>query len=310
MQPDLLRSSGRAARCDRLHLRQHRATEGLSEAVAQRVTAAPRATRLRCAGVWRVECTADTIPWIVATVPPQHMYGMETRASCCRCMAAWPCMRAAPLFPADIAPALDEVARAARAGQHAAAFAHARRIRAAVSADGTDHFRDGAARWRAGAAVEAQLGGQLLEMFGSTETCVIACAAHGRTDDAWHTVRPASSCSRARDGTLGQRTVVRRTPILLQDFVELRGERPVHRARPQQRHDRSRRQARLARRPHAATARDRGVRDAVVFQPTAAIRRDDSASRRAGRRARLHCAADSRAAGCRRRSRLSCRARC
>ena len=75
-------------------------------------------------------------------------------------------------------------------------------------------------------------------------------------------------------------------PVLLQDIVELRGDGQFHRARPQHGHDRSRRQARLARRSHAPPARDRRRARCGGVSAATGCGRNDPSRRRAGRRAR------------------------
>ena len=77
--------------------------------------------------------TDGTIPAIVATVPPQHMYGMEL-SILLPLIGGMAVHAGRPLFPADIALALGELPRAARARQHTGAPARARRIAAAVPA--------------------------------------------------------------------------------------------------------------------------------------------------------------------------------
>ena len=114
------------------------------------------------------------------------------------------------------------------------------------------------------AAVEARLGGRLLEMFGSTETCVIACrrTANG---GAWR-VHEGVELHPRDDGTL----VIAPwfvEPILLQDIVELRGDGEfVVRGRSSDMIEVAGKRASLADLTQRLLAVE-GVRDAVLFQP-------------------------------------------
>lgn len=120
---------------------------------------------------------------VVATVPPQHMYGLETTVLL-PLLAGAAIHAGRPLFAADVARALDEVPeprvlvttpvhlRALVASTQALP-----RIAAMVSA--TAPLPRELAQ-----AAEARFGAPMQEVFGSTETCVIA---HRRTAqaDAW-----------------------------------------------------------------------------------------------------------------------------
>ena len=155
--------------------------------------------------------------WILATVPPQHMYGMEL--SVLLPLAADMAVHAGrPLFPADIASALAELPRPR------VLVSTPVHLRAIVGADQKFPEVDVIVSATApldrplAAAVEAKLGGELVEMFGSTETCVFASRLTAR-EEQW----------RLYDGVLLQPrddgTLVNAPwfvePVLLQDMVEL-----------------------------------------------------------------------------------------
>lgn len=133
------------------------------------------------------------VPWILATVPPQHMYGMEMSVLL-PLLAGMGIHAAHPLYPADIAAALQEL-RAPRV--LVSTPVHLR----ALLESGVDLPALGAvvsataplARELA-EAVERRFATTLLEFFGSTETCVIASRRTAR-EFAWRhypgvTLRP------------------------------------------------------------------------------------------------------------------------
>ena len=156
---------------------------------------------------------------LVATVPPQHMYGLELSV-------LLPLRSGAaihgdqPFFPADIALAL-EAAPAPRAlvttPVHLRALMRARTnlppLQAIVSATAP---LDAALA----AEAEARFAAPVIEVFGSTETCVIA---HRRTtqDECWQLYR-GIELQPQPDGTLVHAAHFA-APTLLQDIVELRG---------------------------------------------------------------------------------------
>lgn len=162
----------------------------------------------------------DDPVWILATVPPQHMYGMELSVLL-PLIGNMAVHSGKPLFPADIAAALAELPEPrilASTPVHLRAivessqsFPHASLIVSATAP---------LSRELAG-AVEAKLGGRMLEMFGSTETCVIASrlTAH---EEAWHayagiSLEPLDETTRVHAPWFAQ-------SVLLQDRVELRGD--------------------------------------------------------------------------------------
>ena len=179
------------------------------------------------------QCNADAIrealkedvrgltPWIVATVPPQHMYGMEL--SVLLPLAGGMAVHAGrPLFPADIAEALNEVPEPrvlVSTPVHLRAIVDSSQAfpPVAVVVCATAPLDQALAR-----AVEQKLGATLLEMFGSTETCVFATrlTAHERR---WR-LYPGVALTPQADGTLVNAPWFA-APNLLQDIVELEGQR-------------------------------------------------------------------------------------
>jgi acyl-coenzyme A synthetase/AMP-(fatty) acid ligase len=214
-----------------------------------------------------------TVPAIVATVPPQHMYGMEL-SILLPLIGGMAVHAGRPLFPADIALALGELP--------APRVLVSTPLHLRTLVESSQPFPETALIVCAtapldrelAAAVEARLGGRLLEMFGSTETCVIACrrTANG---DAWHAHEGVQLHPRS-DGTLVTAPWFVE-PILLQDIVELRGDDEfVVRGRSSDMIEVAGKRASLADLTQRLLAVE-GVRDAVLFQPqpdsVAAIRR-------------------------------------
>jgi acyl-coenzyme A synthetase/AMP-(fatty) acid ligase len=126
------------------------------------------------AAIRRVLNLAATDPaWLLATVPPQHMYGMELSVLL-PLMGGMAVHSGRPLFPADIALALEELPTPrvlVSTPVHLRTLVESSqpfpKVGAIISA--TAPLDQALAR-----AVESTLGGTMLEMFGSTETCVFA----------------------------------------------------------------------------------------------------------------------------------------
>jgi acyl-coenzyme A synthetase/AMP-(fatty) acid ligase len=206
---------------------------------------------------------ASRIPAIVATVPPQHMYGMELSVLL-PLIGGMSVHAGRPLFPADIALALEELP------PPRVLVSTPLHLRALV--ESSQSFPDAALIVSAtapldrelAAAVEARLGGQLLEMFGSTETCVLACRRTA-TEDAW-CAYDGVELQPLADGTLATAPWFVE-PMLLQDVVELRGDgRFSVRGRSSDMIEVAGKRASLADLTRRLLAID-GVRDAVLFQP-------------------------------------------
>ena len=204
-----------------------------------------------------------TVPAIVATVPPQHMYGMEL-SILLPLIGGMAVHAGRPLFPADIALALGELP--------APRVLVSTPLHLRTLVESSQPFPATALIVSAtapldrelAAAVEARLGGRLLEMFGSTETCVIACrrTANG---DAWRAHEGVAMHPRS-DGTLVTAPWFVE-PILLQDIVELRGDGEfIVRGRSSDMVEVAGKRASLADLTQRLLAVE-GVRDAVLFQP-------------------------------------------
>ncbi len=154
---------------------------------------------------------------VVATVPAQHMYGMELSVLL-PLFGPFAVHSAKPLFPADIARALAAVPAPrvlVTTPVHLRALlrepVELPALAAIVSATATSPAD-------LAALAEARLAAPLVEMFGSTETCVIA---HRRTatESAWRLHRGVELRPQP-DGTLVAGGHLSRS-VQLQDLVEL-----------------------------------------------------------------------------------------
>ena len=160
---------------------------------------------------------AEPAPNIVATVPPQHMYGLELSVLLpLRSAAA--IHSGQPFFPADIAQALREVPAPrllVTTPVHLRAL-----LREAPDLPPLDAIVCATAPLDAQLArtAEARYGTRLIEVFGSTETCVIASrrTAHA---SAW-SLYDGISLQPQPDGTLVEAAHFA-APTPLQDIVEL-----------------------------------------------------------------------------------------
>ncbi len=156
-------------------------------------------------------------PWILATVPSQHMYGIET-AVLLPLLADMGLHAAHPLFPADIATALAELPEPRIL---VTTPVHLRALLesdidlppVAVVVSATAPLAPEVAR-----RVEQRYGTALVEFFGSTETCVIASrrSAH---EVAWRpypgvSLRPVEACTEVNAPWFA-------APTLLQDALEV-----------------------------------------------------------------------------------------
>lgn len=154
---------------------------------------------------------------IVATVPAQHMYGMETSVLL-PLLGGVPIHRGRPFFPADIAAALAQI-DAPRV--LVTTPVHLRALMAsgitipplAAIVSATAPLLVELAR-----AAEAASGGRVLELFGSTETCVIGHRLTAQ-QDSW-LAHPGVQIQPRPDGALIQAEWLS-APVLLQDLIEL-----------------------------------------------------------------------------------------
>ena len=158
-----------------------------------------------------------TAPQILATVPPQHMYGLELSVLLpLRSSAA--IQASQPLFPADIATALaalPEPRVLVTTPFHLHALLESGVALAPLAAIVTATAPLSA---ELAAAAESRYATVVLELFGSTETCVIA-QRRTALDDAW-SLYDGIETHPQPDGTL----VTARhfsEPTLLQDIIEL-----------------------------------------------------------------------------------------
>jgi acyl-coenzyme A synthetase/AMP-(fatty) acid ligase len=154
---------------------------------------------------------------VVATVPPQHMYGLEF--SVLLPLLGRAAVHAGrPFFAADIAAALDglpEPRVLVTTPVHLRALVDSNQALPAFSGivSATAPLAPELAR-----AAEARFGAPVQEVFGSTETCVIA---HRRTsrEDAW-TPYPGVTLHPQPDGTRIEAPQLAE-PVVLADLVEL-----------------------------------------------------------------------------------------
>lgn len=213
------------------------------------------------------ECLApaygDARPWIVATVPPQHMYGLET-SIILPLLSDMAVHAGRPLFPADIAAALAEVPEPrvlVTTPVHMRAIAASGQAfpRTALVVSATAPLDVDLAQ-----TIERQLDTTVLEMFGSTETCVIA-SRRTSSEREWHLYPGVTLAPDAEGTSVNAPWFV--APMRLQDLIELRAnDRFTIYGRNADMIEVAGKRASLADLTRRVLA-IRGVRDAVVFQP-------------------------------------------
>jgi len=120
-------------------------------------------------------------PWIVATVPPQHMYGLETSVLL-PLLEGFGVHCGRPLLPADVAMALSEVPAprvlvSTPVHLRALVDSPTRYPEVSIVVSATAPLPPELAT-----RIEQRLGAALIEFFGSTETCVIATRSTALTD--------------------------------------------------------------------------------------------------------------------------------
>ncbi len=203
--------------------------------------------------------------WAVATVPPQHMYGMEMSVLL-PLVGDMAVHAGRPLFPADIAAALAEIPRPR------VLISTPVHLRAIVGSDQQFPEVDVIVSATApldqplAAAVTAKLGGELVEMFGSTETCVFASRFTAR-EEQWR-IYDGVRLEPRDDGTLVHAPWFVE-PVLLQDIVELQpNNRFVVRGRSSDMIEVAGKRASLTDLTKRLLAIP-GVQEAAVFQPDA-----------------------------------------
>jgi acyl-coenzyme A synthetase/AMP-(fatty) acid ligase len=200
---------------------------------------------------------------VLATVPPQHMYGMELSVLL-PLIGDMAVHAGRPLFPADIAAALAELPRPR------VLVSTPVHLRAIVGSDQEFPQVDVIVSATApldqslAAAITAKLGGEMVEMFGSTETCVFASRLTAR-EEQWRLYEGVRLEPRT-DGTLVHAPWFVE-PVLLQDIVELQpGNRFVVRGRSSDMIEVAGKRASLSDITRRLLAIE-GVREAAVFQP-------------------------------------------
>jgi acyl-coenzyme A synthetase/AMP-(fatty) acid ligase len=202
---------------------------------------------------------------LLATVPPQHIYGMEFSVLL-PLIGGVAVHSGRPLFPADVAQALDELEPPrvlVSTPVHLRAILESRQrfsqVDLVISATAP-------LDQRLALAVERKLRGRLLEIFGSTETCAFA---YRRTavEATWRAY-DGVALTPQHDGTLVTAPWFPES-VALQDIVELQDEgRFVVRGRNTDMIEVAGKRASLGDLTRRLLAIE-GVQDAVVFQPDA-----------------------------------------
>ncbi|MEZ0472587.1 AMP-binding protein [Luteimonas salinilitoris] len=168
------------------------------------------------AGLWPQDAGAE----IVATVPPQHMYGMEMSVLF-PLLAAAAVHAARPFFPGDIAAALRQT-QAPRLLVTTPVHLRAL-LESTVALPPLAGIVSATAPLPQALAVaaEARFGCEVREVFGSTETCIIARrrTAH---EQAW-TPLPGVRLHPQPDGTQVEGEHLD-APVVLSDLVELQAD--------------------------------------------------------------------------------------
>lgn len=162
-------------------------------------------------------CPAGARLQVVATVPPQHMYGIELSVML-PLLAGVSVHRDRPFFPEDIARALRE------AGGARLLVTTPVHLRALLASGVAPPPLAGVVTATAplppalAAEAEARLGCEVREMFGATETCILASRRTAR-EDAW-TPFDGVRLQPRPDGTLVHARHLAQ-PVLLADLVEV-----------------------------------------------------------------------------------------
>jgi len=159
----------------------------------------------------------DETPQLVATVPPQHMYGLELSVLL-PLLGAAAVHAARPFFPEDIARAL-HAAQAPRVLVTTPVHLRAL-VEAGVALPPLAGIVSATAPLapELATAAEARFGCEVRELFGSTETCVIARRRTAR-EAAW-TPLPGVRLAPQPDGTAVYAPHLL-TPVTLADLVEI-----------------------------------------------------------------------------------------
>ena len=205
---------------------------------------------------------SGTLAHVVATVPPQHMYGLELSVLL-PLLGPFAVHSGKPFFPADVAAALADVPAPrilVTTPIHLQAL-----LRDPIELPPLGAITSATAPLsrELAAEAEARYGAPVVELFGSTETCVIA---HRRTsqESAWH-LYPDLALRPQPDGTLVDAPYFNQ-PVALQDVVELLPDHCFHlRGRNADLVEIAGKRASLADLTHRLLALS-GVTDAVALQ--------------------------------------------
>ena len=159
----------------------------------------------------------DVLPSLVATVPPQHMYGMEMSVLL-PLLAPAVVHAGRPFFPQDVARALAEMPAPrllVTTPVHLKAL-----LESGVALPALAGIITATAPLPQALAVAAEqrFATQVREMFGSTETCIFA-RRRTACEEAW-TLLPGVRLEPQADGTLVHALHLP-APVLLADLVEL-----------------------------------------------------------------------------------------
>ena len=168
--------------------------------------------------------TADELAHVVATVPPQHMYGVEL-SILLPLLGPFAVHSGRPLFPADLAQALADIPSPrllVTTPVHLRAL-----LRSPSPLPGIATVSSATAPLTAELAAQAEtcLGAPVLEFFGSTETCVIAQRRTAHAQD-WQ-LYPGVELQPQPDGTRVDAAHFHQ-PVSLPDVVELLPGRAFH----------------------------------------------------------------------------------
>ena len=211
------------------------------------------------------DANKDVAPWIVATVPPQHMYGMELSVLM-PLLGGAGIHGAHPLYPADVAAALEDLPAPrvlVTTPVHLRAVLESGIELPALGAVvcATAPLAQDAAK-----AVEQRFHTTVLEFFGSTESCVIA-SRRTAVEAAWRPYPGVTLHPHAHGTTVGAPWFPE--DILLQDVLELRDDGGfIVRGRNADMVEVAGKRASLADLTRRLLSVP-GVSDAVVFQPDA-----------------------------------------
>lgn len=168
------------------------------------------------------DLACDGLLSVVATVPPQHMYGMEMSVLL-PLLGNVAVHSARPFFPQDVARIAADCPRPpllVTTPVHLRALVQAKRDDPAFALPALAAIVSATAPLPRELAIEAEaaFGCEVREMFGSTETCILARrrTAH---EHAW-TLLPGVRLTPQPDGTLAHAAHLD-APVVLADLVEL-----------------------------------------------------------------------------------------